>query len=454
MFSKILRLLGSLVWRLVITMIVTVAIAVSLATVLVPLLPIVNTSLVHEIEARTGFDAEIRGLSAEMGGFRPKLTLVGLDIRNETTRTSVFRASHLEVTLNPWRSLLQRQLIFSEMIASDVAIPARLSNKADSIVVPIDPSVFATEIERVVLENTSVSLVRSLSGNDEVLDLAVDLELRRDGSRRQLRLFATGSGGLSVSMAGAGIGNPFEVSRFSGEVNGRITAENIEPLARFFRADVAGSLEFLFWTNAADGGAETIFQVEGEASLPSSGARYDAAEFSLAGMATANGTESWLTLAHADLALNSGPVEFRDIHFGWTEGQWQVVTQSLDVASSTRTLLDSGFIPEQFINPTRSASPRGTISTLSINGSLTDGSLPRVAMDFENLVIAEQSQLPGVKGLSGAITFDGGQGQLQVNSVDLELAIPRQFPEALQLGHVKGIIDFDLDGQQVTLRNG
>ena len=454
MFSKILRLLGSLVWRLVITMIVTVAIAVSLATVLVPLLPIVNTSLVHEIEARTGFDAEIRGLSAEMGGFRPKLTLVGLDIRNETTRTSVFRASHLEVTLNPWRSLLQRQLIFSEMIASDVAIPARLSNKADSIVVPIDPSVFATEIERVVLENTNVSLVRALSGSDEVLDLAVDLELRRDGSRRQLRLYATGSGGLSVSMAGAGIGNPFEVSRFSGEVNGRITAEDIEPLARFFRADVAGSLEFLFWTNAADGRAETTFQVEGEASLPSSDARYDAVEFSLAGMATANGTESWLTLAHADLALNSGPVEFRDIHFGWTEGQWQVVTQSLDVASSTRTLLDSGFIPEQFINPTRSASPRGTISTLSIKGSLTDGSLPRVAMDFENLVLAEQSQLPGVKGLSGAIIFDGEQGQLQVNSVDLELAIPTQFPEPLQLGHVKGIIDFDLDGQQVTLRNG
>ena len=61
------------------------------------------------------------------------------------------------------------------MRASDVAIPARLSNEATGIVVPIDPSVFATEIERLALENMRVSLVRELSGIERVLELVVDL---------------------------------------------------------------------------------------------------------------------------------------------------------------------------------------------------------------------------------------------------------------------------------------
>ena len=47
------------------------------------------------------------------------------------------------------------------MRASDVAIPARLTNEATGIVVPIDPSVFATEIERLALETMRVSLLGS-----------------------------------------------------------------------------------------------------------------------------------------------------------------------------------------------------------------------------------------------------------------------------------------------------
>ena len=95
-----------------------------------------------------------------MEGFRPKLALEDLNIRNRKT-APVYFLPGVSITLNPWRSLLQRQLILAEMRASDVAIPARLTNEATGIVVPIDPSVFATEIERLALETMRVSLLRS-----------------------------------------------------------------------------------------------------------------------------------------------------------------------------------------------------------------------------------------------------------------------------------------------------
>ncbi len=75
MFESAYRALGNFLWRTLIALIVLVAVVVSLATALVPLLPAINTSLVAEIESRTGFDAQVAGITAEMEGFRPKLAL-------------------------------------------------------------------------------------------------------------------------------------------------------------------------------------------------------------------------------------------------------------------------------------------------------------------------------------------------------------------------------------------
>ena len=157
MLERIYGFIGGILWRAVLWTLILTAIAVSLLTAVLPLLPSVNTSLTAEIQSRTGFEAEILEIAGEMEGFRPRLTLVGVSITDgEEEQEVVFQAERLQVTLNPWRSLLQRQLIFSEVRASDVFIPARLDNTASGIFVPIDPSVFATEIKRLALNNMRV----------------------------------------------------------------------------------------------------------------------------------------------------------------------------------------------------------------------------------------------------------------------------------------------------------
>ena len=69
MFERAYRAIGSLIWRTSIALVVLLAVVVSLATALVPLLPAVNSTLVAEIESRTGFDAQVDGITAEMEGF-------------------------------------------------------------------------------------------------------------------------------------------------------------------------------------------------------------------------------------------------------------------------------------------------------------------------------------------------------------------------------------------------
>ena len=454
MFERAYRALGSLIWRTSIALLVLVAVVVSLATALVPLLPAVNTSLVAEIESRTGFDAQVGGITAEMEGFRPKLALEDLNIRNKKTATSVFRAGRLQITLNPWRSLLQRQLILAEMRASDVAIPARLTNEATGIVVPIDPSVFATEIERLALENMRVSLVRELSDTERALELVVDLDLRREGSNRKLQLLATGDGGLTVSIVGSGVGNPLDLSRFAGSLRGRVSSDDIGLISEFFDADVSGTSDLLFWTDATAGQASTVFEVTGDALFPASDARLPSIAFSVNGSAMLDSNESWVNIAQASVTLEQGPVQFNDINVGLTTTDWELLVNDLDLTSSAQLLMEAGLIPDSVREPLAAASISGTINALSLGGSLSGKSIERVAVDFDDIFVKEDTPLPGVSGLSGSLMLSGTAGQLQVNSSDLTLGIPTQYPNPMQLGNVNAVIDFDLIDDQVLIRSG
>ena len=454
MFERAYRALGSLIWRTSIALLVLVAVVVSLATALVPLLPAVNTSLVAEIESRTGFDAQVGGIAAEMEGFRPKLALEDLNIRNKKTATSVFRAGRLQITINPWRSLLQRQLILAEMRASDVAIPARLTNEATGIVVPIDPSVFATEIERLALENMRVSLVRELSDTERALELVVDLDLRREGSNRKLQLLATGDGGLTVSIVGSGVGNPLDLSRFAGSLRGRVSSDEMGLISEFFDADVSGTSDLLFWTDATAGQASTVFEVTGDALFPASDARLPSIAFSVHGSAMLDSNESWVNIAQASVTLEQGPVQFNDINVGLTTTDWELLVNDLDLASSAQLLMEAGLIPDSVREPLAAASISGTINALSLGGSLSGESIQRVAVDFDDIFAKEDTPFPGVSGLSGSLMLSGTAGQLEVNSSDLTLGIPTQYPNPMQLGNVNAVIDFDLIDDQVLIRNG
>ena len=124
------------------------------------------------------------------------------------------------------------------------------------------------------------------------------------------------------------------------------------------------------------------------------------------------------------------------------------------MASSAQLLLEAGLIPDSVREPLAAASISGTINALSLSGSLSDESIQRVAVDFDDIFVKEDTPFPGISGLSGSLMLSGNAGQLQVNSSDLTLGIPTQFPDPMQLGNVNAVIDFDLTDDQLVIRNG
>ena len=263
MLERAYRFTVGFLWRSLLVLLVGLAIAVSTTTVLLSMLPSVNEALTETIEARTGFSARIGSLEGEMSGFQPRLTVVDFTLyqpslqstteepsqpgsKNALEEALVFQAGQLQITVNPWRSLLQRQLILSEMKARNVEIPARLENAAGSIVIPIDPGIFASEIERLTLQNTRVMLLRDQGEDEDQLLLEVDLDLKRDGSLRELQLSARGGGDLTINAAGSGVGDPFDLRGFKGNIEGQITATDIAAMAGFFDLPISGRGDILF----------------------------------------------------------------------------------------------------------------------------------------------------------------------------------------------------------------
>ena len=169
----------------------------------------------------------------------------------------------------------------------------------------------------------------------------VDLDLRREGSDRKLQLLATGDGGLTVSIIGAGVGNPLDLSRFAGCcAAGLIRRHGVD--IGVFRRRCVGNWRSSFLDRRVSGQASTVFEVTGDALFPASDAPLPGMAFSVNGTATLDSNESWVNIAQASVTLEQGPVQFNDINVGLTTTGWELLVNDLDLASSAQLLLEAG----------------------------------------------------------------------------------------------------------------
>jgi uncharacterized protein YhdP len=455
MIERIYHFISGLLWRTLLTLLVGLAIAVSTTTVLLSMLPSVNDALTQAIEARTGLRADIGSLEGEMSGFRPKLKITDVVVYQGASQSlPAFQADELQITVNPWRSLLQRQLILSEWKARDVVIPARLENSAGSIVIPIDPGVFATEIERLTLQNTKVLLLRDQGEEEDRLLLEVDLDLRRDGSSRELQLSARGDGDLRINASGSGVGDPFDLRGFVGGINGRITAANIAAMASFFDMPISGRGDILFWTDAANGVFASTFQADGNVSIETGANSSNEIALSVLGVAESEGAGAWLNFDSLSLALDETQLSLNNLHLGLFDDEWALVMNDVDVAAAASTLLGTGLLPPNVVEKIQVMRPSGQIAALSLAGDYQQIAVKRAGIDIRNFGIIENTPLPGITNLSATVDYENGAGSLQVQSEDFSFSIPTQFREPLALGSVSALADFLISGDRIVIRDG
>jgi uncharacterized protein (TIGR02099 family) len=106
--------------------------------------------------------------------------------------------------------------------------------------------------------------------------------------------------------------------------------------------------------------------------------------------------------------------------------------------------------------------PQGMLRDAGFRFSLVNGAAPAFAAraKIENLQLAANEGLPGVRGLSGSIEGNLQSGNLHLQSSRASLSIPKLFPAALELERLDGVVHwqryadmFRIESDQLTMQS-
>ena len=91
----------------------------------------------------------------------------------------------------------------------------------------------------------------------------------------------------------------------------------------------------------------------------------------------------------------------------------------------------------------------GTLSTLDSEGAkVGSNALNEVNVDIDNLAIDSSGSLPGISGLSAAVRFGNGTGQVTIANQDINLDLPELYENPLPVINADGVLRFLIDDEQ------
>lgn len=179
---------------------------------------------------------------------------------------------------------------------------------------------------------------------------------------------------------------------------------------------------------------------------------------------SARSEQGWLTqFERLQLARDNMP---------WPVGTASVLMKFSEVDSGTRLtelqasaqtiVLDNlwpllAYLPEtEAYAKLRALYASGRLYNLAVRYQRDEAdSKPRYGMrvEFAQLAVAPVGKTPGINGLSGVLSATGAQGELQLDSHDVALSMPRIFRTPLPIDHVTGHIGWTRSDKGLQLRS-
>ena len=450
MLERLYQLLGALIWRTILGLLVVLAIVVSAAGVLTPLLPSANSAVAEFIEDRTGLQILIGSLDGEMRGFRPRVKLQDVQIIGQLSddATAVFGASSVELTVNLWRSLIQWQLVVAELSASNIDMPAAVDGVDRSIVIPFDPNVFATEIERIELDAMRVTLSRLSAPKQRPLIFDVHLGLQRLGSERRLQVVATDIAQNRLIASGSGLGNPLQFGRFEGQFTGQLQARDLSPITQFLGADIDGEGVANLWVEAAPVGIETTINAElSNVALQQSAGEID--HLSLLGAGSFDGLRSVFYLAELNASEEGRELVIPPMSIEMDAEVIDIRSEALDLEELLRMGRALQPADSEMMTLISTLAPVGVMRQLRVSEQRQSDERS-IDFRFDGLGWAPYKTVPGATNLSGRAVIKGNQGDFTLQSSDLSVSIPQQYPKPIELEALSA--EFGLSWSDTTLR--
>ena len=257
MIERIHRGLGGFIWQLLIVAIVVLAVYVSAARVMLGLLPSYRSALNDVLSEQIGARIEIGELSGELIGFTPQLVLQDLALRLPGPAESSMAVDNAILSIDMWDSLLALQPRLGGLLLEGM----RVEFHADSDTQTesrTDLSTLADILRRfrkVAITNAQIALV----SGQRTMAMAMDAELYRERSLRDVRVTLSDDSGLMARIEGRGIGDPLRFDTFSGDYHGFVVGD-LDPLLARLDLPITAQIDTQFWLAIRSG--DPVFTVQ------------------------------------------------------------------------------------------------------------------------------------------------------------------------------------------------
>lgn len=471
MNNSIFHKLSSVLWVVIVTLIVVLAVYVSVGRMLTSLTGAYQQDILRELNARVPFTLDARSVTAEWHSFTPVIILRGLRLAIPGSPGKPLELSEGRIGLDVISTLRTMTPRLTHLQLDGLSLAGELSDRGELSIRGFgggDTELsswlrdFVLNVERVVLADARLDL---LLPSGESRQLALDLQLSREGSRRQVEAEIRSDGGLQVSALAFGVGNPFEPELFDGELYLDIGIAELAGAADLARQAFpglrveGGNLGVQLWSRwrrgasaaearlavdslvvaAEDGGwSIPLDRVAMEASLVERGSHW--------GLFVTD-----LEVSEGDAALRVPRLQF-DM---WGE-TLRLRAMDLSLAPLAGIIAESGVLPAAAGEVLATLQPRGTLAALQLE--VADFNAPAAAWElsanFQRVAVDAWRGAPGITGASGYVELAPGGGSVIFDSRQFTLEFPTVYRQVLDYEEFYGTIDVSWSPEAVTLSSG
>ncbi|CAA0110376.1 Uncharacterised protein [Halioglobus japonicus] len=470
MENLVYKKVASALWVILIILIVTLASYVSVGRLLAANLSNFRTEILQELNARLPFGVEAQQVSSEWQSFTPSLILTGLRISIPGSHSPPLELSSGRMDVDVLNSLRTRSLQMTRLVLDGLSLRGELSREGKFKLAgfgsePVGTAAplreFLLNVERVSLRNNRLLLTMP---DGEVRDLALELELSREGSQRHVQGTLASSAGARIAIVAQGMGDPFRPDLFSGQVYLDMQSAHLGAVREMFTersitAWADGTVDLELWLNWDKGRPSLQARLEGGDLLVSA----DSGSWQMPLQRLA--LEAQLLQHNDQWSLFVSNLQIENDGAEWTLPRLQVDMEgsALQVRSSgfsltpINTILSNQHVVSEALREAFTAmQPRGDVSALQIK--VDDINQPRedwqLTANFEDLAVDSLRGAPGVTAAAGFVELSATGGFVILDSQSMSLNFPAIYREPLHFDDLYGTLHLDWNAEAMVLSSG
>lgn len=434
--------LGRIVWPLMVVTLVCLAVYVSSGRLAMRALSNAQPEISELLSSMAQGEVSIGGIRGEMAGFSPHIHIENFALRDGDSGEWL-NLPAVSIRLNAWASLLSGALRFDEVILTKPVFRSLPLLSQSDQGFPRGIENFLSGFERLVIREARFIESRQAAGQSLLpQSMMLDLDMVREGSRRDLKISVRSGDGVVLAIEGSGTGDPLDYKKFSGAFHGYVTGDGLGVAAQTVGVELAAEGSATFWLSVSQEDARVTLQTDLKNIVQTTSDRIvlGGLSFSAALEGLTDRPRLWIQnakLTHSDAELTLPRVQGVKLADGW-----QMLSRDLEISSLKDLLLASELLPEKVNEILTVVDPSGRIEAISLKAASLEQPLQSWAA---SIVVTEATtrpyrNVPGLGGVDASLIANQEGAQAWVLAEDFTLVLPRVYERPIQFESVTGAL--------------